>query len=168
MNPFQVPLVRGTVSSVFGPRTHPETKEPGTFHNGVDFQAPVGEPVLAAREGVIEAVNHDSPTGGKVVYIRHPDGTQTRYMHLSAILVDKVGLKVFARQAIGLVGNTGRSTGPHLHFEVRDKDGKAVDPGPLIGVYEITAGQVVKNTSLAAAALVLVAVFIGGFFFWRA
>lgn len=167
MNGFQVPVIRGTVSSVFGPRVHPITKEAGKMHNGVDFAAPIGEVVLAAKEGVIEAVNENSPTAGKLIVVRHADGTSTRYLHLSAILINKVGLKVHARQAIGLVGNTGESEGPHLHFEVLDKNGKAVDPGPLLGIYEAKAGTVVMNEPFSMAALLLAMVFVAGFFFWR-
>jgi murein DD-endopeptidase MepM/ murein hydrolase activator NlpD len=149
---FQVPTLTGKVSSTFGPRTHPVTGEKNSMHNGIDITAPEGTPVMASKEGKIEAVNQNSETGGKIVYIRHDDGSQTRYMHLSKILIDKVGMKIFARTVIGLVGHTGRSTGDHLHFEVRDSFGAAIDPGPLFGLKQYaaptTVGEVMENIPL--------------------
>lgn len=167
MTPFHVPVVRGVVSSPYGTRTHPVTNEAGTFHNGIDFAAPEGEPVLAAKEGVIEAVNENSETAGKIVVIRHADGTRTRYLHMSRILINKVGLKVFARQAIGQVGSTGRSTGNHLHFEVLDKNGKPMDPGPLLGLTVVEKGLEVRNLSYTAFPLVVLALVAVSFLFRR-
>lgn len=134
---FQVPA-SGRISSPFGPRKHPVTGELDVFHNGIDIAAPEGTPVMAAKEGVIESVNENSPTAGKVIYVRHNDGTQSRYMHLSKILISKVGLRVYGRTVIGLVGHTGKVTGDHLHFEVRSKDGVPLDPGALWGMTTVT------------------------------
>jgi murein DD-endopeptidase MepM/ murein hydrolase activator NlpD len=90
-------------------------------HNGVDIGCPVGSPIMAAAAGsVIVSIQNDGWNGGygNYIVISHPNGTQTLYSHNSANLVS-VGDKVSKGQVIGKVGNTGHSTGPHLHFEVR-------------------------------------------------
>ena len=89
-------------------------------HNGVDIGAPVGSPILAAAEGVVLAAKPSGYNGGygKMVIISHPNGTQTVYGHLSSVYVT-TGQSVSKGEQIGESGNTGRSTGPHLHFEVR-------------------------------------------------
>ena len=118
----------GRYSSPFGERIHPVTHQK-SFHDGLDIAAPAGAPVGAAAAGtVIQA----GPTGtyGNLVAVRHADGTETRYAHLATIGVRK-GDAVAAGQPLGTVGATGRVTGPHLHFEVRE-GGHAVDPAPLI------------------------------------
>ncbi len=118
----------GRFSSGFGPRANPMGSGHG-FHTGLDIAARLGTPVVAAAGG---EVVHAGPAGsyGNLITVRHPDGTETRYGHLSAVNVE-VGDRVTAGAAIGAVGSTGRSTGPHLHFEVR-RDGKAVDPRPYL------------------------------------
>ena len=114
VHPMPASYRRG--SSNYGNRTHPilKTKK---MHTGVDFPAPKGTPVSAAQGGT---VIHAGPAGtyGNLVKIRHPGGTETRYAHLSSVNV-KVGQNVDIGQKIGGVGTTGRSTGNHLHFEVR-------------------------------------------------
>ena len=91
----------------------------GGFHNGVDFAVPMREPILSASSGrVIRATWQESY--GYYIIIQH-DGFCTLYAHLDEMLVD-VGDKVDYRQKIGLCGSTGRSTGPHLHFEIREGD----------------------------------------------
>ncbi len=108
----------GQVSSPFGPRW-------GRIHEGLDIAAPVGRPVRASKAGV--AVTVEAQSGyGNLVIIAHGTGETTRYAHLSRFLVVP-GQPVAAGQVIAEVGNTGRSTGPHLHFEVRIA-GTAVDP----------------------------------------
>lgn len=89
-------------------------------YNGVDFGAPIGTGVKAAASGVVIASKVDGWNGGYggMVIISHPNGTQTLYSHLSATLV-RPGQNVDRGQYIGLSGNTGKSTGPHLHFEIR-------------------------------------------------
>jgi murein DD-endopeptidase MepM/ murein hydrolase activator NlpD len=118
----------GRVSSGFGPRPDPMGDGHG-FHSGLDIAAATGTPVVAAAAGQVVAAG---PAGsyGNLIAIRHPDGTETRYAHLSAIDV-KVGDPIAAGAPIGAVGSTGRSTGPHLHFEVR-QGGRAVDPRPYL------------------------------------
>lgn len=120
--------VWGRFSSGFGPRLDPMGGSQG-FHAGLDIAAPQGTPVVAAAAG---EVIHAGPAGtyGNLVTIRHRDGSETRYGHLSAVGV-KVGDRIGAGAPIGAVGSTGRSTGPHLHFEVRHHGG-AVDPRPYL------------------------------------
>jgi murein DD-endopeptidase MepM/ murein hydrolase activator NlpD len=98
-------------------------------HLGVDYAAPVGTPVWAAADGV---VSHKAPSGGagNLVMIRHADGVETAYMHLSKFANIQVGQKIAAKTVIGYVGTTGLSTGPHLHFGVK-KNGAFVDPTTL-------------------------------------
>jgi hypothetical protein len=115
------------VSSPFGPRNHPITGEPH-FHNGVDLAVPVGTPVVAAQEGEVAAVEEDGRSG-KYVAIEHGNGVRTAYCHMDSIDV-AVGEKVPRGKRIGASGNTGRSTGPHLHFIVK-VHGTAIDPLPL-------------------------------------
>lgn len=89
-------------------------------YNGVDFAAPVGTPILAAASGEVIVSKSSGWNGGYGLYvvIKHPNGTQTLYAHSSSVIVS-VGQRVVAGQVISYVGNTGRSTGSHLHFEVR-------------------------------------------------
>jgi murein DD-endopeptidase MepM/ murein hydrolase activator NlpD len=123
--PVHRPLTTITrISSTFGNRKDPFTGRLA-FHSGLDFAAPQGTSVLAAGYGKVIYVGE--MTGyGNVVEIDHGNGLVTRYGHLSAFLV-KEGQWVKTGTPIARVGSTGRSTGPHLHFEVRRSD-SAVDP----------------------------------------
>ncbi len=94
-------------------------------HQGIDLRAPIGTPVYATADGVIgKATEHDGY--GKVIFIKHGDTFVTLYAHLDEMLVEAEE-KVKKGYKIGAVGNTGKSTGPHLHYEVR-KGGENVDP----------------------------------------
>ena len=105
------------VTSQFNPhRRHPVTGKIRP-HNGTDFGVPVGTPVYAPADGVVERCTYQSAAGYYIV-IKHQGAYSTVYMHLSKILV-KPGQSVKANQRIALSGNTGRSTGPHLHYELR-------------------------------------------------
>ena len=106
-------------SSGFGNRKDPFTGG-RAFHAGLDFAASTGTTVLSAAKGKVTFVGRQSGYGN-VVEVTHADGLMTRYAHLSAILVDK-GQEVETGTPIARVGSTGRSTGPHLHFEVRRGD----------------------------------------------
>jgi murein DD-endopeptidase MepM/ murein hydrolase activator NlpD len=112
------------VTSGFGTRVHPVTGVP-RLHAGLDLGAPTGTPIRAAAAGVVVTAG---PMGGygNAVDVRHADGTITRYAHQSRVLV-RSGQPVVGGQVIGLVGSTGASTGPHLHFEVRTPAGP-IDP----------------------------------------
>lgn len=98
---------------------------PAESHPGIDVAVPVGTPVRAAGGGTVEAAGTD-PDYGLFVLLRHPNGFQTMYGHASRLVV-REGDEVGAGQVIALSGNTGRSTAPHLHFEVR-RDGRSLDP----------------------------------------
>lgn len=101
----------------------------GRQHQGIDMAAPVGTPVFATGDGVVVFAGWQRGYGN-LIKIKHELGTETRYAHLSKIRV-KQGQRVSRNTLIGDIGNTGRSTGPHLHYEVR-VDGKAVNPMSFI------------------------------------
>ncbi|RYE75160.1 MAG: M23 family metallopeptidase, partial [Hyphomicrobiales bacterium] len=127
--PIHRPLgVAMRVSSRFGNRTDPFTRGKA-FHSGIDFPAPTGTTVLSAGYGKVTFVGQKSGYGN-LVEVTHGAGLITRYGHLSAFLV-KEGQTVKTGSPIARVGSTGRSTGPHLHFEVRRKD-SAVDPSSYL------------------------------------
>ena len=117
--------VRGQqMTSRFGPRRDPFNRK-RAMHSGIDFRAGYGHPVMATGAGTVKRAG---PNGGygRFIEIDHGNGLTTRYAHLKKMHVRK-GDRVAAGQRIGDVGSTGRSTGPHLHYEVR-KNGRAVDP----------------------------------------
>lgn len=118
------PLSGGRSSSPFGPRKAP-TKGASTYHKGQDWATPVGTPIYASSGGTVAKAGWGSGYG-YVVYINHTDGRQTRYAHLSKVLV-KSGQTVKQGEKIALSGNTGISSGPHLHFEMLI-GGKQVNP----------------------------------------
>jgi len=113
------PVSGARISSQFG------VDRGSRAHGGVDFAAACGVPVIAAAAGRVSAANY-STSAGNLVHIEHGGGLQTRYFHLQRSVVG-VGANVAQGQLIGYVGNTGNSTGCHLHFEVR-VNGTAVDP----------------------------------------
>lgn len=121
---FIKPLAGGRSSSGFGPRKAP-TKGASTYHKGQDWATPVGTPIYASSGGTVAKAGWGSGYG-YVVYINHTDGRQTRYAHLSKVLV-KAGQTVKQGERIALSGNTGVSSGPHLHFEMLI-GGKQVNP----------------------------------------
>jgi murein DD-endopeptidase MepM/ murein hydrolase activator NlpD len=116
--------VRGVYMSGFGDRQDPFTGGSG-FHQGVDIATNRGEPVGASAEGTVEKAEWSGDLGN-MVEISHPSGYRTIYGHLEKSLV-KPGQRVKRGETIGLVGSTGRATGPHLHYEVRRGD-RAVNP----------------------------------------
>jgi murein DD-endopeptidase MepM/ murein hydrolase activator NlpD len=118
------PVVQGWISSYFGGRTDPFTGR-NAFHRGLDFAGRAGSQVVAVASGVV-TFSKDRFGYGRTVEINHGNGYVTRYAHNQKALV-KVGDTVQKGQAIALMGSTGRSTGPHLHFEVL-RNGRAVDP----------------------------------------
>ena len=109
------PLSGGRLSSGFGGRSRP-TRGASTYHKGIDWATPVGTAVMASSAGTVAKAGWGSGYG-YVVYINHGDGRQTRYGHLSKVLVS-AGQKVSQGQKIALSGNTGISSGPHVHFEI--------------------------------------------------
>ena len=108
------PVARGPLTSPFGHRW-------GRLHAGLDFGVPVGTPVVAVADGVVTQVRYDAAGYGHYVVVRHADGTSSLYAHLS-----RAGVRpgpVQAGDVLGRSGNTGHSTGPHLHFELRTEKG---------------------------------------------
>lgn len=117
-----------SLSSGFGVRSDP-FRGGAAMHSGVDIPGPVGTPIYATADGI---VGRSGWVGGygNLVELDHGKGIQTRYGHLSSIIV-AAGTRVKRGQLIGLMGSTGRSTGSHLHYEVR-LDGRAVNPTPFL------------------------------------
>jgi len=107
---------RGWVTSDFGTRIDPYTAE-RKMHQGIDIATPVGQPIYAPSDGTVVFAGVEGGYG-KVLVLDHGYGVKTRYAHLSDILV-QIGARVGRGDKVALVGNTGRSTGPHLHYEVR-------------------------------------------------
>jgi murein DD-endopeptidase MepM/ murein hydrolase activator NlpD len=121
VHPFE-----GKITSAFGPRKR-------RYHYGVDIDLETGDCVAAAFDGKVR-ISKKSKSYGNVIVIRHASGLETYYAHLSRIDVE-IGDEVYAGQVIGLGGNTGRSRGSHLHFEVRYK-GQPINPAELISFPE--------------------------------
>lgn len=120
------PIANPSISSSFGVRVHPITRQV-RMHNGVDFRGPIGTPILAPGDGVI--IMRERQRGyGNMIKMRHNGNINTLYAHMSAFNEQfTIGSRVKAGEVIGYLGNTGLSTGPHLHFEVH-LDGEPVDP----------------------------------------
>ena len=139
---MRTPIDGARLSSRYGKRRHPilgYTK----MHRGVDFAAPKGVPIMAAGNGVIETIGHNGAYG-KYIRIRHNSAYKTAYAHLARY---KRGLKKGSRvrqgSIIGYVGSTGRSTGPHLHYEVI-KNGRQTNPMSV----RLPAGDKLKGNEL--------------------
>jgi murein DD-endopeptidase MepM/ murein hydrolase activator NlpD len=115
---------RGALTSKYGWRW-------GRMHRGIDIAAPVGTPIFASASGVVIKSGWNKGGYGNLVDIQHADGTLTRYAHNYRLLVQP-GQFVEQGQQISLMGNTGRSTGPHLHFEVHPGGKGAVNPIALL------------------------------------
>ena len=111
-------------ASGFGWRVDP-VYQTRRFHQGMDFSAPKGTPVYVTGDGIVTKAGYEQGYGN-IIYVDHGHGYTTRYAHLSKFKVKK-GMKVTRGTEIGLVGNTGKSTGPHLHYEVH-LNGKVMNP----------------------------------------
>lgn len=140
---FVYPLAAFVVTSNFGRRLDPFTRRT-TFHGGLDLAAPEGTFVAASRSGI---VRYAAMAGGygRLIVIDHGHGYKTLYGHLKQVLV-RPGQSVRAGEKIGLVGSTGRSTGPHLHFELR-KDGQLERPRMVHGELFRTPGSAPGQTN---------------------
>lgn len=140
---MRTPVDGARVSSTFGKRKHPVlgyTK----MHQGVDFAAPTGTPIYAAGDGVVERANRFS-SFGNYIKIRHNDTYKTAYAHLNGFAKGvRAGTRVKQGQLIGYIGTTGRSTGPHLHYEVH-QNGKQVNPHSM----KLPIGDKLAGTELA-------------------
>jgi murein DD-endopeptidase MepM/ murein hydrolase activator NlpD len=129
VKPSGWPVDGGYITSGFGNRTDPFTGLRG-YHPGVDFAAREGSEVLAVASGIVTEADDERSGYGNLVEINHGNGYVTRYGHNSQLLV-KVGDRIRKGQAIALMGSTGRSTGPHVHFEVL-LNGNVVNPEQYI------------------------------------
>lgn len=135
-NPWAPVLdVPGRITSTYGKRNDPFTGRPD-FHDGIDIAADFGSRIRPVRDGVV-TFSGWQPGYGKVVIVRHGNGLETVYGHNAANLV-KAGDRVNAQSVLGLLGSTGRSTGPHLHFEVR-RNGRSIDPMPYLQKEQLAA-----------------------------
>ena len=124
---FRFPVSGGNITGGFGMRENPFDEFGfAEFHSGLDVGAPLGTPVFAAAKGVVIFSGVDGGYGNVIIVAHDGSKVTSRYAHLSRLDVG-VGSVVTTRTQLGLVGSTGRSTGPHLHFEVRVDD-KAVNP----------------------------------------
>ena len=121
--------VNGRLLSRFGDREDPFSGE-GAFHTGVDISASMGTPVHAAADGIVYSAEYEGGGYGRMVVIDHGNGMKTRYAHLSRIEVVG-GQEIRRGEVVGLSGDSGRTTSPHLHFEVR-MGGSAVNPYPYL------------------------------------
>ena len=127
---FAEPVPGYPVISPFGLRQLP-WEEAGRLHKGVDIAAPLGSPVLAAADGVVTRTGVDGGYG-RFVELAHAGGLHSLYGHLSRFEA-KAGAVVRQGEAIGLMGSTGSSTGAHVHFEIHDPEGRALNPQMLLG-----------------------------------
>ena len=146
--------VQGTLTSGFGPRHHPILKTV-RLHGGVDWAAPTGTPIVSALDGVLAVVG-DGGGYGNVIYVNHAGGLQSRYAHMSKFADGmRPGVQVRQGQVIGYVGTTGRSTGPHLHFEFR-VNGEPVDPFTVNAPAPGAGGTVMASAGASGAVTALV------------
>lgn len=135
------------VASGFGYRIDPIYKTP-KMHTGIDFTAATGTPVYATGDGSIREAGYDNGGYGNNVLINHGYGYQTLYAHMKKIKV-RVGDRVRRGEVIGWIGSTGKSTGPHLHYEVI-KNGEKIDPIHFF-FNDLTASEYERMTKIAAA-----------------
>jgi murein DD-endopeptidase MepM/ murein hydrolase activator NlpD len=145
--PLSPPLDSYSIESGFGLRNDPFTRK-GTMHEGLDFVNETNTPVLSTAPGVVVYAGSRG-TFGLMVEIDHGLGITTRYGHLRAISVN-LGQEVAYRQEIGRLGSTGRSTGPHVHYEVR-VDGKPLDPAKFLEAGRYVFRQVAAEAAPVAA-----------------
>jgi murein DD-endopeptidase MepM/ murein hydrolase activator NlpD len=127
--PSEKPVRTAAFTSGYGVRSDP-FRGAAAMHAGIDLAGPIGTPIYATADGVVSAAGFNSGGYGNLVKIDHGRGIETRYGHLSAILVSP-GQRIVRGQQIARMGSTGRSTGSHLHYEVRI-DGRAVNPIPFM------------------------------------
>jgi murein DD-endopeptidase MepM/ murein hydrolase activator NlpD len=127
--PAGSPVNTANLTSTFGVRTDP-FRGSAAMHPGIDLAAPLGTPVYATADGVVDRSEWNDGGYGNLIEIDHGQGIQTRYGHLSQRIAQP-GQRVHRGDLIGLIGSTGRSTGSHLHYEVRVA-GRAIDPIPFV------------------------------------
>jgi murein DD-endopeptidase MepM/ murein hydrolase activator NlpD len=151
--PSARPLDRSVnFTSGFGIRSDP-FRGRAAMHGGIDLAGPIGTPIYATADGIVGRSEYNNGGYGNLVEINHGEGIQTRYGHMSRRLVE-AGARVRRGQLIGLMGSTGRSTGSHLHYEVRI-DGRAVNPIPFMqtGTQLVALQRRVGGQGLAPVAI---------------
>lgn len=126
---WTVPVAEPRVTSRFGPRRDPITGRAGRMHRGIDYGHPTGTPTYATASGRVLLAGWCDRGTGNCVVIDHGNGWRSQYFHLSRVTV-RAGAEVRQGEEVGLIGSTGRSTGPHLHFQV-GQNGQAIDPERL-------------------------------------
>ncbi|MCI5113768.1 MAG: M23 family metallopeptidase [Candidatus Electrothrix sp. AW1] len=127
--------VKGKVTSDFGPRSDPFNNRLA-FHPGIDLKGKIGQKIKATADGIVKTSSYEKNGFGNYVILRHGNGYETLFGHLSKRLV-KEGVKVQRGQVLGLLGNTGRSTGPHLHYEVRYNK-EPINPNKYLSVAQLS------------------------------
>lgn len=143
--PSSKPVTIATYTSGYGVRSDP-FRGSAAMHAGIDLAAPTGTPVYATADGMVDRAEW-SGGYGNLVEINHGKGVQTRFGHLSRILVHS-GEHVKRGEVIALVGSTGRSTGSHLHYEIRI-DGHAVNPVPFLQSADYVTAMEARTAALA-------------------
>lgn len=128
---WQIPVENPRITSRYGPRVDPITGQRGRMHRGTDFGHPTGTPVLAPASGRVLLAGWCTGGTGNCVVMEHPGGWRSQYFHLSRVHA-QAGTEVAQGDRIGDIGSTGRSTGPHLHFQV-SRNGEDVDPETIFG-----------------------------------
>jgi len=131
---LQLP-VQAPISSSFGMRKDPFSRQT-KFHKGVDLAAPEGMAVMPALPGTVVSAGYENGYGNTVL-VQHSGGLQTRYAHLGSVKV-RIGEAITSEDVLGTVGNTGRSTGSHLHFEVI-QNGTPVDPSASLSFHNVVS-----------------------------
>ena len=144
--PSSLPVERANLTSGFGVRADP-FRESAAMHTGIDLAAPLGTPVYATADGVVDRSEWNDGGYGNLIEIDHGAGIQTRYGHLSERIAQP-GQRVHRGELIGLMGSTGRSTGSHVHYEVRVA-GRAVDPIPYVPGGATMMARLEQRQSLA-------------------
>lgn len=150
--PADKPVKTAAFTSGYGVRSDP-FKGGAAMHAGIDLSGPVGTPIYATADGVVSTAEWNSGGYGKLVKIDHGRGIETRYGHLSAYSVS-AGQRVVRGQVIGRMGSTGRSTGSHLHYEVRI-DGRAVNPVPFMKSTDYVLAMQRKSNQVAMDAVAI-------------
>ena len=139
------PVEKATISSPFGERKNPMDTSKTEMHGGIDFAAPLNSPVQAVLPGKVASIEKSPDGFGNRVIVEHPNGSTSYYAHLNDVNV-KQGDELTQGQALGTVGSTGKSTGPHIEFGILDKNGKPIDPSLLF-----QKGQAPQNAQKPAA-----------------
>lgn len=145
--PSAKPINAATFTSGYGVRSDP-FRGSAAMHAGIDLAAPQGTAVYATADGIVDKAEWSNGYGN-LVEVAHGKGVQTRFGHLSRILVHS-GQLVHRGDLIALVGSTGRSTGPHLHYEVRI-DGHAVNPVPFLQAGDYVVAMQQRSSDIAVA-----------------